>query len=183
MKQFDYQAELKKIIETKQLVEVDIDGPGHGVAYILNANDEYLTFAKINNNAALDGVIICPMTDVNYVQTDTTFISELAKHITGKDLHQQAIKVVDGIKEFTFEGFISGLENTRTIIEFTDKDEDSFSGRILGHNDKIIVVDEYYTEDSGRFARSYVNRATISRIVVASPWLNIITRSLADKNL
>ena len=82
MQQFDYQAELKKIIDGKQLVEVYLhDAPTYKVAYILSANNEYLTFAEVSSSATFSGVIICHLSDVDSVRAETPYLGELAKQI------------------------------------------------------------------------------------------------------
>jgi hypothetical protein len=185
MKNFDFQTDLKRVIDSKLLVEINLGLGGnlnHVVAYIINANDDYLTFARISNDATLQGVTICLMRDIESIQTETKFIKELMKDITDDSLYQRVKKDIDKIKDFTFLGFISAFEATNTIIDITSENE-SYTGRVFAHDDKILVIDEYYAEDDGRFARSYINPSIITSITVGGTWLKIIARSLADKGI
>ncbi|MBI1872237.1 hypothetical protein HYS10_02330 [Candidatus Collierbacteria bacterium] len=184
MKKFDFQTELKRIIDSRQLVEVNLHGaPTYLVAYILSANDKYLTFAVVSSSATLTGVTICHMVDVDSISIETIYLSELAKQISDDSIYQQALKDVQNIKEFTFDGFASGLENTKTLVEITTDNDDNISGRIAGHSDDILILDEYSSESDRRIRRTYFNRETIVRISLDVAWIRTISRSLDDKNI
>lgn len=181
---FDYQDELKKLITAKQLVEVSLIGaPTYKVAYLLSANDDYLTFAEISSSATFSGVILCRMNQVDWISSESLYVDELSKQITDESLYKQATDNIKNFKKFTPSGFITAFAGTSTIIELTDEDENVFAGRIVGHGEQHLLVDEYYAENQQRFARKYFNIANISRMAVDVPWLRTISRSLADKNL
>jgi hypothetical protein len=184
MKKFNYKDELKKMITTKQLVEVNLRGDGaHAVAYIMDASDEYLTFARISNEAVLQGVMICLTRDLESIQIETKFISELAKDIKDDSLHQEAAKILKDVKKFSFKGIASAFEGTETLIEVTTVDKDNFSGKVIALDDDALLLDEYYPQDHGRFARTYLNPSVFRCITVGGTWLKITSRSIADKNL
>ena len=184
MKKFDYQDELKKIIDTKQLVEVNLRGDTeHAVAYIIDINDEYLTFARIGNDATLQGVIICLTNNLESIQVETNFINELSKDIRDDSLHTEALKIIEGVKKFSFKGVVSTFEGTETLIEVTTVDNENYSGKVIALDDRAMVFDEYYPQDHGRFARTYLNPSLFSRVTIGGTWLKIISRSVADKNL
>jgi len=184
MQQFDYQAELKKIIDGKQLVEVYLhDAPTYKVAYILSANNEYLTFAEVSSSATFSGVIICHLSDVDSVRAETPYLGELAKQIKDNFIYEQALRDTEGVKEFTFKGFVLAFENTNNIVELTLGNDDTVAGRIVAQDDKVIALDEYTAENDRRLARTYFNKDVVVRLAIDVPWLRTISRSLADKNL
>lgn len=184
MNSFNYQDELKKLIKDRQLVEVSLHGaPTFKVAYLLSANDDYLTFAEVSSSATFAGVVLCRMDDVDSIGTESIYTSELSKRITDDSLYNQALDNIKSIKKFTPSGFVKAFGGTETIVELIDVDENEFAGRIIGSGDKYILFDEYYSEYAQRLVRKYVNAANISRIAVDVPWLRTISRSLADKNL
>lgn len=184
MNSFNYQAELQRVIEQKQLAQVFLNGaPTFKVAYLLSANEEYLTFAEVSSSATFAGVMICRLSGIDAVKVSNLYLGELIKQIPGESLHQQAQKTIESIKEFTFDGFLTAFEGTKSIVELVDDNEDTFAGRLIGHDDQVIAMDEFYTEYDRLFARSYVNRSIITRMGVEIPWLRTIALSLADKNI
>ncbi len=184
MNTFNYNDELQKMITSKQLVEFNLHGDTeHSVSYILNANDEYVTFAKITNDATLQGVIICLTSSLESIQIETRFIGELVKDIQDDSVHQEAVNILKDVKTFSFEGISSAFAGTDTMLEVTTEDNVNFTGKVIALDDTALVLDEYYSQDDGRFARTYLNPSQISRITVGGTWLKIITRSVADKNL
>jgi len=184
MKKFNYKDELKKMIDGKQLVEVNFRGDTeHAVAYIMDVNDDYLTFARISNDATLQGVIICLTRDLESIQVETNFINELSKYVADDSIHGEALEILEKVREFSFEGIISAFEGTETLIEVTTVDNDNFSGKVIALDDTALVLDEYYPQDHGRFARTYLNPSLFLRVTVGGTWLKIISRSIADKNL
>lgn len=184
MKNFDYSAELKKIIEGKQLVEVHLQGaPSFKVAYLLAANNDYLTFAEVSSSATFAGVIMCWMEDVDAIKVETIYLSELSKQIPDGSIHAKARELIKGMKSGTFDEFFASLEKSQTIAEITYENEDTLAGRVMGQTDSILVLDEYYAENDRRFARSYINKDIILRVAVDLTWLRTITNSLVDKKL
>lgn len=184
MKKFDYQKELQRIIADKQLVEINLsEAPTFKVAYILNANENYITYAEISSSATFSGVTICRTEDIDYISVNTIYLSELSKQITDNSLYQQAQQNVKSIEVFTPSGFISALEGTKTIVELTTENEVTIAGRITGHDKNTLVLDEYSSESDRCIARSYFNVRIIVRISLDVPWIRTISRSLEDKNL
>ena len=184
MKQFDFQAELKKIIDAKQLVEIFLHGaPTYKVAYLLNANNDYLTFAEVSSSALFSGVIICNLSDVDWIGVETPYLGELAKQIVDDSVYKQATEDIKNIKEFSFKGFVSAFVDTKRIVEITDEDETVTAGRVLNQDDKVLVFDEYSAENTRKLARMFFNKNSIIRIAIDVPWLRTIERFLEDKNI
>jgi hypothetical protein len=184
MQTFHFKSELQEIISNKKLVEITLDGaPTYKVAYILAANDDYLTFAEVSSSASFSGVSMCRTKDINIISVDTIYLSELVKLIPGESLYLQALKNVENVTDFTPSGLITAVEGTKTLVELTTIDEEVIAGRIINHDDEIIVLDEYSSESDRRIAHSYYRVAHIIRISLDVPWVRTITRSLADKNL
>ncbi len=185
MKNFNYQNELKKIVENKQLVQVYFhDTPSdYSVAYLLSADDDFITLAEIANTAAFDGVTIRHMSDVDIIKPDTIYLNELMKQITDDSLYQQAMKDVEGIEKFSFDGFISGLENTGTIVEILSTNGDNFTGKITGYDDEVLILEEYRSELPRTLSRAYIRLKVVAQISVDIPYLRIIARALADKSI
>jgi hypothetical protein len=187
MQKSNYKDDLKKVIDSKQLVEIDLSLTGkldHFIAYILDANDDFLTVARISNDLTVQGVTICRMSDVETIQTETGFVKDLSKGITDDSLLKKVKVETEKVKNLTFGGFISAFENTKTIIEITTQDDENFTGRIVNNDNKrFLILDEYFPGDHGRFARTYINPAIITSFTVGGTWLETITRSVADQNL
>lgn len=184
MKKFDFTSKFNNITKNKELVEISLHGaPTFKVAYVLGAAKEHLLFAEINSSALPNGITICQTSDIDFIALDTVYTSELVKRIEGASLFDQAVKEAKPIKKYTFEGFISAFENTKTIVEITTDEEVVYAGRIIGHDDKVLVLDEYSTESDKCLGHLYFNRSIISRLSIDVPWLRTIERSLADKNL
>jgi hypothetical protein len=184
MKTFDFKKRMNDAIKNKELVEINLhDAPTYKVAYILGAAEGFLLFAEVSSSATMTGVFLCQSEDVDSVCLDTIYTSELAKQIPGDSLYLQAAKSIENVKKYTFDGFISAFENTKTIVEVTTSDENSYAGRIVGHNDKTLVLDEYSSEIDRYVGHMYFNRSIVIRLSVDVPWLRTIARSLADKNL
>ena len=184
MKTFDYLSELNKLIENKQLTEVYLQGdPTFIVAYILNATAKFVTLAVVGSNATFSGVSIVRFEDIDSVSVQSTYLSELAKQIQNTTIYDQAMQCIKPIATFTFDGLAEGLENTKTIVELTQHNDEVSAGRIAGHDSKILVLDEYSTESDKRLKRTYFNRETIKRFSLGLAWLRTIERFLADKNI
>lgn len=184
MNEFSFQNELKNIVDSRQLVEMVLDGePDYRVVYFLSADENFVTFAEINSAAGYVGVSICRMADITSISVDTIYLSELTKQIQGDSLYLQAKKAVESIETFTPSGFISALEDTKTVVELTTHARESIAGRIVGHDDTVLVLDEYSSESDRRIARTYFRFPEIVRIAVDVPWLRTISQSLLNKNL
>lgn len=184
MVNFDYLNELNKLIDGRQLVEVFLNGaPTFKVGYLISANENYLTLAEISSSATFSGVIICRMGDIDWISSESIYLSELSKQIADDSLYERALQNVKDIKKFTPSGFLDAFSGTDTIVELTDEDENTLAGRIVGYNETHIVLDEYYAEYNQRFARKFISAAIIIRLALDVPWLRTIAQSIADKNL
>lgn len=184
MDQINYFSELKKIADSKQLVEINLHGaPTFKVGYILGSNEDFLTFAEVHSSAAYAGTIICRMEDIESIKTETLYLAELVKRIKDDSIYSQAIEDTKNIKDNTFDGFIASFISTDTIVEVTNTNEETYAGRLVGHDSDVLVLDEYYSEYPKRLAHTYLNKAYISRLAISVPWLITISRSLVDKNL
>lgn len=176
---------LQKIIQDKQLVEIFLHGaPTYKVAYLLAIYEDFITFAEVSSSATFSGVILCRLSDIDWIGTDTLYTHELSKQILDDSIYKQAQENVKHIKKFSPSGFFDAFKGTKTIVELTDSEENAYAGRIVdvGHN-PFIILDEYSSEFSQRVSRKYMNVANLSRFAVNVPWLRTITRTLADRNL
>lgn len=185
MNKFDFQSELKTIIDKRQLVEIDLNMNGkldHFIAYLIDVNEDYITFARISNDLALQGVTMCLLTNVQDIQVETKFVAELRKGISDDSLNEEAKKEVENVREFTFKGFFTAFEGTETLIDI-NLEGAGFTGRVVGIDDSVVAVDEYYAEESTRFSRTFINPLTLVSVTVGGTWLKIIARSLVEKNV
>lgn len=185
MQTFNLQIEFKKIVETKQFIQVHLhDTPNEfKVAYIIGVSDGYLALAEINDSGVLDGVTVLRSDMVETIKVATIYLSELMKKIDRNSLDKQVAESIRRIKKFSFEGFVSGLENTNTIVEILYENGYILTGRIIGHSDESLVLDEYRSECDRLFARCYINFEAIAQISFNIPYLEILSQSLADKKL
>lgn len=184
MSSLNYHAELQKIIDNHQLAEVHLHGvPTYKVAYVLNVNEDFLTFAEVSSSATFAGVIICRMEDIDALKTDSLYLGELAKQLTDSSVYTQAIHTIEQLKKFTFDGWLAAFAGSTTVHEVVYGNEDSFAGRIISYNDDILLIDEFYADADRRFARTYINRDVITRLAIGVPWTRTIARSLIDKQL
>lgn len=184
MKKSVYISKFNNVTKNKELVEISFHGDQtYKVAYILGAADKCLLFAEVSSSGTVAGITICKTEDIDSVSLETIYISELIKQIPGDSLFNQAMKSIANVKEYTFDGFISAFENTKTIVEVTTDDENTFAGRIVEHSDETLVLDEYSSEMDRCLGHVYFNRSIISKLAIDVPWLRTIARSLADKNL
>lgn len=182
---FSFENDLEEIVASKKLIEIQLNGESslNKVGYIVAVNKEFLTFADINPTGAFVFVSIYRMDDINAIKVETVYLSEFSKKITDDSIYEQALKLVENIEEYSFDGFISAFEGTKQIIEIDDENDDELSGRIVSHDDKVVVLDEYYAEYAQRFSRSYIRKSNITKISVGAPWLQTISRALTDRNL
>lgn len=180
----DYQHELKRLAENKQLVEVNLQGaPTFVVAYLLSASEDFLTLAVVSSAGLLSGVTIVRASEVDSLSVESLYLAELMKQIDQKAVYNQALEDVKNIKDFTFDGFAEGLQNSKVLVEITTHNEDTFSGRVVGYNAEVIALDEYSIDSDRCTKRTYFNRETIARISLDVAWIRTISRSLADKNI
>ena len=111
------------------------------------------------------------------------YLSEFEKQLPDTSIYDQAMHYIESITAFTFDGFAESLENSKTLVEITTQGDNNYAGRIAGHSDDILVLDEYTTESDKRLKRTYFNRETIERISLGVAWVRTIERFLADKNI
>ena len=174
MKNLDFQAELKKIMEDKRLVEIYFHrASSFGVCYIISVNVEYITLAIIGHNEVYLGVAIFPMSEVESIAIDTTYLKSLEKLLADNSLYKKALNDVKDIEEFTFDGFISSIEEIGTYAELHLEDERMFV-KIVNYNDDILAVDEYADNRKGIIAHTYYKRADIVRMVFKTPSLRMV---------
>lgn len=184
MKQFNIQNELKKIIDSKQLIEIDLRGIEELIyAYLLKSNEEYLTLAVINANGMFSGVTICRMEDINLISTESNFINEMAKLVESDSVYLQSLKEIEDIEEFTFIGFVSYLEETKSVAAVTRDNQENIEGRIAGFDDMFMVIDEYAAGKDKKIARTYFPFSDITRISVGTILLKSTSKYLAENNL
>jgi hypothetical protein len=185
MQTFNFQTQLQELISERQLLEINfnlLEGLSHLKGYLLDVNDEYLLMASITNDLTLQGVTMCLRKDVISFQIETNFLMELQKGLTDDEVFQQAIAFTKKINATSFLGFISALECSPTLVTIVTETE-SYTGRVISHDDEMLVLDEYYAEDTGRFARTFLNPSHIISITTGGAWLGIIERSLQDKQI
>ncbi|MEX0895927.1 MAG: hypothetical protein WDZ94_03230 [Patescibacteria group bacterium] len=184
MKKFNIQNELKQIIENKKLIELDINGIEDLIyGYFLKANEEYLALAVINSNGMLVGITMCRMEDVNLISTESNFINEMAKLVDRDNVYAQVLKEIENIIEFTFIGFASYLQDTKTVAAVTRNNQENIEGRIVGFDENFMVVDEYAAGKDKKVARTYFPFDDITRISIGSTLLKATSRYLAENNL
>ncbi len=178
MQKFSFQAELQKIISSKQLAEIRFQSKPDlfNVAYILSANEVYLTLAEIDPKAHFDGVCIYQVSDLSSIKVDTEYLKKFGKKIKDDGIYQRAIQGISTVKEFTFQGFISAFENTDTYVEILCGRQDTPAGKIVGHDEAVIVLDEISGKKQTSFTKTYIVRSTITRLSVDVPWVNKITQ-------
>jgi hypothetical protein len=184
MKTFNVQHELSQIIESKQLVEIDLEGVDQLIyAYILKANEEYITIAVINLNGMLTGVTMCRFTDVNLFSTGNNYSNELTKLIDADSIYRQTDTAIEKIDRFTFEGIAAYLEDSRTVAMVTRDNQENIVGRLAGFDDEYIVIDEYVGGRNSKLARTYFPITDISQITISTALLNATNNFLAENNI
>ena len=97
-------------------------------------------------------------------------------------LYEEAIKEIENIKDFTFKGFFTAFEGTKKLVDI-NLESAGFTGRVIGLDDAVVAVDEYYAEENTRFSRTFINPLTLVSVTVGGTWLKIIARSLVEKNI
>lgn len=182
MKSFNYQSELKKIIDNKELVEITLTNSksSHFKGYLLHADSEYLIFAAIGNEYVFQGVGIVRKSYLESIQVETHFVSQWKKGIKDDSIYAKAQKSISSIKEFSFEGFVKAFEGTETLVDVVTEVE-NYTGKIIGHDDEILVIDEYFAEYETRYSRAFINPANIQSITIDSPWLDLLKQAMADR--
>lgn len=180
MNKFSYQNALKEIIDNRQLVEINVrDDDERSTAYLLDINDEYLVFARVTNDATLGGVTICLVSDLESIQTQTRFAEALSTLVKSDSLLKEAQQYLKSVKKTSFKDFVSAFKDDQALVDVKTIDS-AFTGRIIDFDNQILVLDEFYIEESVSFARTYLNPSTITSITVGGSWLNVVSRSLSE---
>ncbi len=178
MTTLDYQNDLQNIINNKQLVEFDLTSEENVVAYILRASTEFITIAEISASATLLAVSTYRMSDVQRMSADSIYLNEFAKQLPGDSLYQQASIDIEKMNGTSFDAFLEAFLNVQTYVEVVKENGNTFQGKIVGYDDNIVALDEYYAQYEKRFARIYINRNIIMCMAVDTPRLRVLERAL-----
>lgn len=181
MKEFNYKAELDQIIEGKQLIELRVYDvqKTFNVAYVLNSNEKYLTVAEINPKKQLDGVCIHLQADICSIKVDTPYLKQFVEKIDPEFLYERALKDIEQIGTFSFEGFVSAFEKTNTLVEILFENGNGITGKVIDHSREVVVLDEFEKKYADSTGHSYNNFSSITRISVDIPYLNEIAKKIA----
>lgn len=152
------------------------------VAYLLRASDEFITIAEISASMTLLAVSTYRLSEVELIKTESLYLDQFFKQVTDDSLYQRAQKAIELMNGCSFDEFFQSFTHTDTFVEIVKENGDSLQGKIIGYDDKVILLEEYYSQFERRFARSYVNRDIINCLAVDTPRLRILTKSIADKN-
>lgn len=175
MDKFNYIDELKKIATNKQLVEVRyVDRPHEfHVAYILDANEEYLTLAEIDQECNFDSITIYRAESIRSIKTETSYLKKLAMKVS-PGVYEKALKNIENLKTFSFEGFCAAFEGTNTLVEVACVNEDTLTGKIVGYDKEGLALNEYDGKQVGVVGYALVSFPTIDWLSVDTPWLRNI---------
>ncbi len=183
MAKFNYLDELKKIVDSKKLVELNLPQEEGVVAYVLRVNEEFITIAEISASAILLAVSTYRLSDISQIKLDSIYLSEFSKMLTDKSLYLEAKKSIESMKDCSFNGFLEAFVGTETLVELADEKGDTFQGKIVSYEDDRIIMDEYYSQYDKRFARTIIKRDILVGFAVNTPRIRILSRVLAEKNL
>jgi len=177
MKKFNFQKAIQDIVTNKQIVEVRFAGSSSGfkVGIILSADKQYLSMIEVGTKGQFDGVCIYRMEDVSSIKTDTLYSSKLLKLLDVTSLYETALSNIEELKEHSFRGFLSALQNSGHVSEIICEDAEVLVGRIVGHDDEIVAVDEFVKKSQKSFSRAYANVKNIRRISLGIPYLRKIS--------
>jgi len=70
---------------------------------------------------------------------------------------------------------LSALQNSGHVSEIICEDAEVLVGRIVGHDDEIVAVDEFVKKSQKSFSRAYANVKNIRRISLGIPYLRKIS--------
>lgn len=184
MKKFNILSEIQELIQSKQIVEFDLNGIEYLVyAYPLQANSEYITLGVVSPAGTLTGVTICRFEDVRLFSTKTIYIGEMTKLVEGESVRQQALKEIEDIEEFTFVGVASYLQQSKIVAQISIDHDETFDARIVGFDDAFMVCDEFMGGKDKRLARTYFPISSICRIVLSTPMLKATNQYLIENNI
>jgi hypothetical protein len=173
MSSFNYITEIQKIIDSKELVEVRVySNPGmFNVAYVLGANQEFLVLAEIDPKANLDGVCVYQMENVISIKQKTPYLAKFSQKISDQSQYNQAYKDFELLTDLTFEGFIADFEGKDAIIEVLCDEGETVAGKIVAHDEHILVLTELDSKKGTTEGTTYLNKDAIIRLSVDVPWI------------
>lgn len=179
MKNFNFQTELQKIIEKKQLVAVRFKRTPEEfkVVYLLDANDEFTTIAEIDNRGELDGVCMYHSDEINSVSTYSQYLSKLEKKIDPSTL-KRVLSTIENVKEFSFTGLASAIENTDTLVEVEYENGFRPVGKITGHDEQALFLTEFDDESKEPLAHFLIKFSAITCMSLDIPYMRDIVASL-----
>lgn len=182
MKNFNFQNELKNLIEKQKLVEIrfrELTGD-FKVAYILNANSEFITLAEISDHGELDGVCMYHSDEICSFSYETFYLNKLEKKVNPSAL-KQALKDIEKVKDFSFVGLASAFEDTDTIVEVAYEADSKPAGKIIGHDENtlfLVELDDEFKGPQGFLAYTLINLSTVTRMSLDIPYMRDIATSL-----
>lgn len=174
MKTFNYKKDLKKLAKEKTLFEFCFRGSDErALGFLFSINDEYLVFGKISKDATFLGTTVCLSRELESLHTDTKLLQVFSSRQEIEQLAEEAFLCIKDAKEASFTGFLSAFQGTDTLVCLETVDKTAFTGKVVAHDDEVLVLDEYYLEDATRFSRMYIFLSLIDSITVGGTWLKI----------
>ncbi len=179
MNNFNFQTEIQKIIENKQLAEVRFrDVPGEfKVAFILNINAEFITLAEVDNLGELDGIGMYFFDQISSINTSTLYLNRLKKNVTAS-VWEEAMKSIAGVTDFSFSGLAAFLEKKKKFVEVAYEADFMPVGKIVGYDNQalsFIEIDELHTQP---IAHTVILLSAITRMSLDTPYIRDIETSL-----
>lgn len=184
MSKFDYQNELKRLMNSGELVSVRFrtSSDSFKAGYILEITPENLLLMEVDDVTKLDGVTLYRMSDITAVAIDTPYLREMKKQVPKDAIYPQVQLILRGLKKITFESFIELFEGTNQIVEIMTEDPNTWTGKIIAHDDSVVVLDEYDFGKVERSARSYIDLSQIGRMAIEIPYLKTISKIFENTN-
>ncbi|MDR0300584.1 MAG: hypothetical protein LBI13_11000 [Streptococcaceae bacterium] len=179
MSRFISNGELKKFGNAK-LIELHLtESEEFTAAYILGTSSDYFAFAEIRNTGDFHGLTIASWTDVDVIKRDTLYLAELLKKIDINVIEKEVADSLLLVDSFSSLGdWINKLSGSEKIVGITYRGNvDDFAGKIVKHDDTMLLVDEYYSEYNSKFASSYLRLEEVSRLTII-----ILSKSLDYNN-
>lgn len=184
MTKINYQEELGKIIDTRKLVEVRFQStPGEfKVAYILNIHKKFITLLEIDPKNSFDGVCMYRSEDVVSLKLDSGYLKKIEKNILKSTMYERALKDIESIQEFSFDGVVSLFEGTNEILDFACKNGNSVAGKVISNDADIVVIDGIDEDDLTHLSRCFLRFDAITRIGIDIPYVQDIIHPTISKN-
>lgn len=174
MDTLNFQKELQNIIESKQLIEVDLPADKGVVAYVLRASDDFITIAEVSASMTLLAVSMYRLSDVELIRVDSIYLSKLVKQLPDDSLYQKATQIIEKMQGCSFDSFFETFAGKETLVELLKENGESLQGKIVNYSDTMITFEEYYTQYDSRFSRTFVSRNIINCIAIGTPRLRIL---------